>query len=240
VRRYGTSSAPLLLLGDRVAAAPTLAAPPLRPIRIWRGGAACRTQGAFVELPLKLVRQAADDAFGEDRADHVDTRGAADTTVRGRCRLLVAGVADGPLLGILPSHSHWHDTVGNDAGVGLFVVVLAAAGVWMARRLAGAGLWLGAEAIGVRGPLTTTRLAVADVDLFVPGVWGGGTGTPCPVLRRRHGAAVGVWALGREGVIWRYARYANQMEPLCDRRSRPSNTLRDPAAWLRFVTGLLT
>jgi hypothetical protein len=125
-----------------------------------------------------------------------------------------------PLLVILPSRSHWHNAVGNDASVSLFVVALAAAGFWMARRLASAGLWLGAEGIVVRGPLKTRMLALADVDSFVPGVWGGGNGTPCPVLNRHHGPAVGVWALGRDGVIWRYARYASEMEPLCDQLNK--------------------
>ena len=81
-----------------------------------------------------------------------------------------------PLLVILPTHTHWHNTVGNDVGISLFVVVLAAAGFWMARRLGTAGLWLADDRIVVKGPLKTWLLSPADVERFVPGVWGGGNG----------------------------------------------------------------
>lgn len=122
-----------------------------------------------------------------------------------------------PLIVLLGDNSNWHNTPGNDVGLSLFFVALAAPGFWMARRLAGAGLWMGADSIMVRGPVRTRTLALADVNSFAPGVLAGGNnGTPCPVLKRAHGPAVGVWALGREGVFWRYARYADEMEPLCD------------------------
>jgi hypothetical protein len=117
---------------------------------------------------------------------------------------------------LLAGNSHWHNTVGNDMALGLFVV-LAAPGFWLAHSIAQAGLWIGAEGIVVRGPVRTRALALAEADSFAPGVLAGGeNGTPCPVLKRTHGPEVGVWALGREGLIWRYARYGDEMRPLCD------------------------
>lgn len=114
-------------------------------------------------------------------------------------------------------HSHWHNTVPNDLGIGLFFVAVAAPGLWTAPRLRRTGLWIGVDGVRVRNPLRTYTLALSDAESFAARVLAGGNnGTPCPMLKQTHGRAVGVWALGREGVIWRYARYAVEMEPLCD------------------------
>jgi hypothetical protein len=107
--------------------------------------------------------------------------------------------------------------VGDDLGFGVFFLGLAAVGLLFARRLTRTGLWLGADGIVVRNPLRTVSVPIDDADSFITGVARGGTnGTPCPLLRRRHGSAVGVWALGREGVVWRFGRYERGFQPLCD------------------------
>jgi hypothetical protein len=36
------------------------------------------------------------------------------------------------------------------------------------------------------------------------------------MLTRDGGPPVGVWALGREGWVWRYDRHLTELEPLCD------------------------
>jgi hypothetical protein len=90
-------------------------------------------------------------------------------------------------------------------------------GLLLAKRLRQAGVWLGADGIVVRNPLRTWTVPINDVDSFAADVAsGGGNGTPCPLLRQRHGRPIGVWALGREGVVWRFGRYQHELEPLCD------------------------
>jgi hypothetical protein len=108
-------------------------------------------------------------------------------------------------------------SVGAYVVLGVFFLGVASVGLLFAHRLATAGLMMRSDAVVVRNPLRTVRLAPSDVDGFVPGVTPGvGNGTPCPSLRRRGGRAIGVWALGREGVIWRFGRYEQELEPLCD------------------------
>jgi hypothetical protein len=98
----------------------------------------------------------------------------------------------------------------------LFFFGTAALGLALARRLARAGLWMGPTGIMVRNPLRTTHIALAQAEAFVPGVVGDRNGTPCPVLKSKPDGAVGVWALGREGVVFRYRRYLQGLQPLCD------------------------
>jgi len=89
--------------------------------------------------------------------------------------------------------------VGAYLVLGVFFLGAASVGLLFAHRLATAGLMMRSDAVVVRNPLRTVRLAPSDVDGFVPGVTQGvGNGTPCPSLRRRGGRAIGVWALGRE------------------------------------------
>jgi hypothetical protein len=110
-----------------------------------------------------------------------------------------------PLWVFVAPDSQWHNTVASDLGIGLFALALAAPAVWMARRFARTGLWIGADGIRACNPIGTHTLALRDATAFAPGVLAGGNnGTPCPMLQRSRGPAVGVWALGREGVIWRY------------------------------------
>jgi hypothetical protein len=117
----------------------------------------------------------------------------------------------------VPSSAHWHKTAADYVGLGVFFFGLAALGLTLARRLAIAGLWIGPDGISVRGPLKTKRIPLADADVFVPGVLAGsGNGTPCPMLRLKHGRPVGVWALGREGLVFRYRRYLDDLQPLCE------------------------
>jgi hypothetical protein len=114
----------------------------------------------------------------------------------------------------------------GEAGIGLFLIGVASAAGMFARRLARAGLWIAPEAIIVRGPGRTWVLAVDDVERFVPGIQQGlGNGTPCPMLRRANGHSVGVWALGREGLVWRFPRYLREMEPGCEELNRMLKSL---------------
>ena len=46
------------------------------------------------------------------------------------------------------------------------------------------------------------------------------------MLQRKHGRSIGVWALGREGVVWRFGRYQHEMEPLCDELNVVLSTVR--------------
>jgi hypothetical protein len=73
------------------------------------------------------------------------------------------------------------------------------------------------DGIVVQNPLSTTTIALSDADGFVAGTAKGvGNGTPCPILKLKHAGGVGVWALGREGVIWKFKRYEQELQPLCD------------------------
>jgi hypothetical protein len=116
----------------------------------------------------------------------------------------------------LPGHAPSH------AGPGAFVVVaafyfgIAALGIVFAGRVARSGLWIGTNGIVVRGPFRTRTVALDDAELFGPGLQGrGGNGVPCPMLTRRDGPAVGVWALGRRNIWFRYRRICQEIEPLC-------------------------
>jgi hypothetical protein len=94
---------------------------------------------------------------------------------------------------------------------------IAGLGLVFARRVATAGVWIGPEGIVVRGPFRTQSVRLADAQAFVPGLQGGaGNGTPCPTLKRRGGRAVGVWALGRRNIVFRYQRLFGEIQPLCD------------------------
>lgn len=96
-----------------------------------------------------------------------------------------------------------------------------------AGRVAKAGLWVGPDGIVVRGPFRTRRVALGDAEIFAPGLQGrGGNGTPCPMLERRGGPAVGVWALGRRNIWFRYQRLCGEIQPLCDQLNGLVETLR--------------
>lgn len=94
---------------------------------------------------------------------------------------------------------------------------IAALALVLAGRVARAGLWVGPDGIVVRGPFRTRRVALDDAGPFAPGLQGAaGNGTPCPILQRRDGGGVGVWALGRRNIWFRYERLCAEIEPLCN------------------------
>jgi hypothetical protein len=118
-------------------------------------------------------------------------------------------------------------TLGKALGLGGFYFGIAAVGLVFARRVARAGLWIGPGAIVVRGPLRTQSVALHDVAHFVPGLQGrGGNGTPCPMLERGDRPGVGVWALGRRNIWFRYQRVCQEIQPLCDELNGLVATLR--------------
>jgi hypothetical protein len=98
----------------------------------------------------------------------------------------------------------------------VFLLGVAALSVMAGLRLASCGLWMSQETVVVIGPLRTWTLSVGEVEGFKSGVRGPWNGTPCPVLERANGRSIGVWALGREGLISSYSRYLNELRPLCD------------------------
>jgi hypothetical protein len=108
-------------------------------------------------------------------------------------------------------------TVSRVVGLGAFYFGIASLGLVFAVRVSRAGLWIGADGIVVRGPFRTQSVALGDAGRFVPGLQGrGGNGVPCPMLERRDHPAVGVWALGRRNVWFRYQRLCQEIQPLCD------------------------
>jgi hypothetical protein len=118
---------------------------------------------------------------------------------------------------LIPGDPHRHRTLGDYLGLGAVYFGIAAVGIAFARRVARAGVWIGPDAIVVRGPFRTQSVALDDAEVFVPGLQGGGgNGTPCPMLERRGGRAVGVWALGRRNIWFRYRRLCQEIQPLCD------------------------
>jgi hypothetical protein len=101
--------------------------------------------------------------------------------------------------------------------LGAFYFGIAALGIVLAVRIARAGVWLGRPGIVVRGPFRTQTVALDHAGCFGPGLQGaGGNGTPCPMLERESRRAVGVWALGRRNIWFRYQRLCDEIQPLCD------------------------
>jgi hypothetical protein len=127
----------------------------------------------------------------------------------------------------LPGHAPSDDGPGAYVVVVAFYFGIAALGIVFAGRVARAGLWIGANAIVVRGPFRTWSVALDDAEVFGPGLQGhGGNGVPCPMLKRRDGPAVGVWALGRRNIWFRYRHVCQEIEPLC-------GELNQVVAWMR-------
>jgi hypothetical protein len=94
---------------------------------------------------------------------------------------------------------------------------LAVLGVVLAIRIVRAGVRIGADGVVVRGPFRTQTVALDTALRFSPGLQGrGGNGTPCPMLGRRGQRAVGVWALGRRNIWFRYDRVCQEIQPACD------------------------
>ena len=131
---------------------------------------------------------------------------------------------------LLPGHfpSHAGGVAGVIAGV-VYLGVLAG-GIALARRIARAGLWIDATSIVVRGPFRTWSVAPGEAGVFAPGLQGaGGNGVPCPLLSRADRRAVGVWALGRRNIWFRYQRVCQEIEPLCAELNALIARLQSPA-----------
>lgn len=111
--------------------------------------------------------------------------------------------------------------------LGLFFFGPAAIGLLLAHRVYASGLWIGAGGVVVRGPLHTWKVPLAEADSFAGGVQPGmGNGTPCPLLLTRDGGKIGIWTLGREGLIFHYGRYLEELEPLCEELNGLLSTVR--------------
>jgi hypothetical protein len=106
---------------------------------------------------------------------------------------------------------------GSTPGAAIFGLVFAGPCLLFARRIGRAGLWMGPAGLVVRGPLRTWEIPGNAAVSFSPGVQPSyGNGTPCPILKRSDGSTIGVWALGREGLVWRFGTYLEELQPLCD------------------------
>jgi hypothetical protein len=117
----------------------------------------------------------------------------------------------------LPGESHRHETLTGYLVLGVFYFGIATVGLVFAGRVARAGLWIGPDEIIVRGPFRTQSVEFEKAATFAPGLQGrGGNGTPCPILERRDGRPVGVWALGRRNIWFHYQRLCQEIQPLCD------------------------
>ena len=106
---------------------------------------------------------------------------------------------------------------------------------FFARRVGRAGLWMGPAGLVVRGPLRTWEVPGNNAVSFSPGVQpSAGNGTPCPILTRSDGSTIGVWALGREGLVFNFDTHLEELRPLCDdsircwRSFTPSTRCRGP------------
>ncbi|HYB23952.1 MAG TPA: hypothetical protein VED41_09165 [Solirubrobacteraceae bacterium] len=119
----------------------------------------------------------------------------------------------------------YNGDAGNLAAMLVFLLGVAALSVIAGRRLARCGLWMSRERVIVNGPLRTWTLPVSEVEDFEPGVRSAGNGTPCPVLRRSHGRPIGIWALGRDGLVSSYSSYLNELQPLCEELTELARTL---------------
>jgi hypothetical protein len=103
-------------------------------------------------------------------------------------------------------------------GGGAAILVFSVPYLYFAWRISRSGLRIGPDGIVIRGPLRTRRLAGSTAVSFAPGIQtGAGNGTPCPILTRTDGSRIGVWALGRESLVWNYDDTLDGMRPLCDR-----------------------
>jgi hypothetical protein len=128
---------------------------------------------------------------------------------------------------LLAGNPHLLATSTDYLAAGMFFLAFACPGLLLARRVATAGLWLGPDGVVVRGPLRTRSVPLADAQTFAPGVQNGArNGTPCPMLSRRNAAPIGVWALGREGLVFRFDRYLADLQPLCDELNKLLESLR--------------
>ncbi len=124
----------------------------------------------------------------------------------------------GSALGLYLSDSK---SSGNVLGAVGFGVVFGLPCLWAIWRSATAGLLLSEDMIAVRGPIRTRRISPALVVAFEPGVFGFvGNGTPGPILKVADGRQIGIWALGREGLVWNAGQYMEEALPLCEQLNR--------------------
>ena len=133
--------------------------------------------------------------------------------------VVYVGLAVGFIAMLMPLAARASDTEGAMAFVWtlLFGLVFSSPCLFYAHRVSRAGLWIGPDGIVIRGPLRTKRVAGNSAVSFEPGVGGSyGNGTPCPILTSSDGSEIGVWALGREGLVWNFEEYLEEMRPLCE------------------------
>ena len=99
----------------------------------------------------------------------------------------------------------------------LFTLVFTAPYLFFAYRIARSGIWMGRDRIVIRGPVRTRTVPGNSAVSFAPGVQPScGNGTPCPILTRADGSEIAIWALGREGLVWSFDDYLEELRPLCD------------------------
>ncbi|MEA2154981.1 MAG: hypothetical protein QOE11_1121 [Solirubrobacteraceae bacterium] len=118
-------------------------------------------------------------------------------------------------------------TLGSVLVTALFLLAPAGLYGFVGVRMLRAGLWIDADGIVIRNPLVTYRFTIAQAQRFTPGLWSAvsSNGTPCPLLENSIGAAIGVWALGKDTSIFTSADYLEVLQPVCDELSRMLESL---------------
>src|SRR5262245_44443149 len=79
------------------------------------------------------------------------------------------------------------------------------------------GLWIGVDEVVVRGFFRNRQVPIERALRFSPGIFGWvGNGYPAPGLETLDGDRIAVFSLGREGVVWKFDEYLEQMKAVCE------------------------
>lgn len=107
-------------------------------------------------------------------------------------------------------------TVWFYAAVFLLWAIPAGGLLGVAIRTARSRVHISSDGVDIRGPMSSRVIPINDAVAFEPAVDGDyGNGTPCPILRTSSGHLIGVWALGREALVWNFDEHLLQLQATC-------------------------
>jgi hypothetical protein len=87
-------------------------------------------------------------------------------------------------------------------------------GAWCVGRT---GLWIGPGGVVVRGFIRTRTVPLLEARAFAPGIHGSiGNGYPAPGLERIGKDPIPIFCFGREGAVWKFDQYLEELQPVCD------------------------